>query len=434
MSRGLSSALLTELATQNIKPIALVEIQFPTPQYITNHYKDITYTELWDDAVGFWDDRDATGVNDLALFSYSLDSQTAGFPVLSNTESKTGTTSAYFGSTNNEIQIPQEQDVIQSALSANNQFTIEFWYYIETATFAPRFISVQQNNSNSSRQLHIAEFQGQIFVSNQQGTRIQAGSVSDQTWTHIALTADNGTLKLYIDGVLEGTSTGTTFIDAQSEFNIGGTGPFLSTDSRFHIDGYMDLFRVSNSVRYTTNFTPPTSAFTVDDNTTIIFNFDGSNGSQDFELLQILYPSTGLWDNGTTYTASGHLLSIGGKSENSELDVSSFQIELSAVDSAFVSIVLNNNVSNDEVKIDIGLLNENDAIIGSFNYDKGFIESYSINTNTGRLVLSCTSHFADFSRVAGRKTNSGSQQTIFANDKGMEFSALTVQDLKWGRK
>jgi hypothetical protein len=240
---------------------------------------------------------EVTGVsarfNDLALFSYSLDSQTAGFPVLSNTESKTGTTSAYFGSTNNEIQIPQEQDVIQSALSANNQFTIEFWYYVETATFAPRLISVQQNNNISTRQLHIAQFQGKIRVSNQQGTLIDsAGSVSNQTWTHIALTADNGTLKLYIDGVLEGTSTGTTFIDAQSEFNIGGTGPFGSTDGRFHLDGYMDLFRVSNSVRYTTNFTPPTSAFTVDDNTTIIFNFDGPNGSQDFELLQLPYSST----------------------------------------------------------------------------------------------------------------------------------------------
>jgi hypothetical protein len=231
--------------------------------------------------------------NDLARFSYSLDSQTVGFPVLSNTESKTGTTSAYFGSTNNEIQIPQEQDVIQSALSANNQFTIEFWYYVETATFAPRLISVQQNNNISTRQLHIVPFQGKIRVSNQQGTLIDsAGSVSNQTWTHIALTADNGTLKLYIDGVLEGTSTGTTFIDAQSEFNIGGTGPFGSTDGRFHLDGYMDLFRVSNSVRYTTNFTPPTSAFTVDDNTTIIFNFDGPNGSQDFELLQLPYSST----------------------------------------------------------------------------------------------------------------------------------------------
>ena len=200
MSRGLSSTLLTELATQNIKPIVLVEIKFPIPQYITNHYKDIVYTDIWDDALGNWDGR------------------------------------------------------------------------------------------------------------------------------------------------------------------------------------------------------------------------------------------TGLWDDGQTYTASGHLLSIGGKSESSELNVSSFQIELSAVDSAFISIVLNNNVSNDEVKIDIGLLNDNDGLIGTFNYDKGFIESYSINTDTGRLILSCTSHFADFSRIGGRKTNEGSQQTFFPNDKGMEFSALTVQDIKWGRK
>jgi len=200
MSRGLSSALLTELATQNIKPIVLVEINFPTPQYITNHYKDIVYTDIWDDALGNWDGR------------------------------------------------------------------------------------------------------------------------------------------------------------------------------------------------------------------------------------------TGLWDDGQTYTATGHLLSIGGKSESSELDVSSFQVELSAVDSAFVSIVLNNNVSNDEVTIDIGLLDSNDALIDTFNYDKGFIESFNIDTETGKLLLSCTSHFADFSRVSGRKTNQGSQQVYFPSDNAMEFSALTVQDILWGRK
>jgi hypothetical protein len=43
MTRGLSSAITTELGNQNIKPIALVEINFPTPQRITNHYKDITH-------------------------------------------------------------------------------------------------------------------------------------------------------------------------------------------------------------------------------------------------------------------------------------------------------------------------------------------------------------------------------------------------------
>ena len=159
-------------------------------------------------------------------------------------------------------------------------------------------------------------------------------------------------------------------------------------------------------------------------------------------LLEILFPTPqritnhykDITHNSNTYTSSGHLLSIGAKGEKADLDVGSFQVELSAVDSAFVSIVLNNNVSNDEVTIDIGFLNSSDALIGTFNYDIGFIESFSIDTDKARLTLSCTSHFSDFSRISGRKTNEGSQQNFFSTDKGMEFSALTVQDLIWGRK
>ena len=159
-------------------------------------------------------------------------------------------------------------------------------------------------------------------------------------------------------------------------------------------------------------------------------------------LLEILFPTPqritnhykDITHNSNTYTSSGHLLSIGAKGEKADLDVGNFQVELSAVDSAFVSIVLNNNVSNDEVTIDIGFLDSLDALIGTFNYDIGFIESFSIDTDKARLTLSCTSHFSDFSRISGRKTNEGSQQNFFSTDKGMEFSALTVQDLIWGRK
>ena len=64
-------------------------------------------------------------------------------------------------------------------------------------------------------------------------------------------------------------------------------------------------------------------------------------------LVEILFPTPqritnhykDVTHNSNTYSSSGHLLSIGGKAEKSELDVSNFQIELSAVDSAFVSIV-----------------------------------------------------------------------------------------------
>jgi hypothetical protein len=141
-----------------------------------------------------------------------------------------------------------------------------------------------------------------------------------------------------------------------------------------------------------------------------------------------------LTHNSNTYTASSHLLGISGKGENSSIDVSNFQIELSAVDSAFVSIVLNNVVNNDQVTVDMGFLDSTDALIDTFTYEIGLIDSFRIDTEKGILILNCTSHFADFSRTAGRKTNNGSQQRFFSTDVGFEFAGLTVQDILWGRK
>ena len=159
-------------------------------------------------------------------------------------------------------------------------------------------------------------------------------------------------------------------------------------------------------------------------------------------LVEILFPTPQRITNhykdviydSNTYSASGHLLSISTKAENAELDVANFTIRLSAVDNAYTSILLNNNVSNDEVSINIGLLNDSDALIDTYEFDKGYIESFRMNTDRGTIDLICTSHFSDFSRVAGRRTNEGSQQRFFSTDRGMEFAGLTVQDILWGRK
>ena len=159
-------------------------------------------------------------------------------------------------------------------------------------------------------------------------------------------------------------------------------------------------------------------------------------------LVEILFPTPqritnhykDLVHNANTYSAGGHLLKISAKGENSQINVANFSIQLSAVDSAFVSIVLNNVVSNDEVTIDIGFIDTDETLIDTFNYDKGYINNYSIDTNSGVLTLNCTSHFGDFSRTAGRKTNEGSQQRFYPNDRGFEFSALTIADLRWGRE
>ena len=40
----------------------------------------------------------------------------------------------------------------------------------------------------------------------------------------------------------------------------------------------------------------------------------------------------------------------------------------------------------------------------------------------------------NFEKINGRTTADTSQQRHFVGDKGFEFSALTIRDIKWGRE
>ena len=65
----------------------------------------------------------------------------------------------------------------------------------------------------------------------------------------------------------------------------------------------------------------------------------------------------------------------------------------------------------------------------------GTVNNYKITDSTTKasLNLTVTSHWANFSKTNGRTTTDNSQQRFFSSDKGMEFSALTIKDIKWGR-
>ena len=63
------------------------------------------------------------------------------------------------------------------------------------------------------------------------------------------------------------------------------------------------------------------------------------------------------------------------------------------------------------------------------------IESFEIQESEKNFMveLSIVSHWADFEKKNGRKTNNTSQQRFFSTDVGMDFASQTVQDIKWGR-
>ena len=137
-----------------------------------------------------------------------------------------------------------------------------------------------------------------------------------------------------------------------------------------------------------------------------------------------------------TYSSSSFLMSIPTFTEETDLTKTSLQITLSGVNQTFISTCLNENVVNDSVTMFRGLLDDNGALIADpFLLYKGAIDTFSINeTNTESLVnLTIVSHWADFSKVSGRKTNNSSQQRFFSTDVGFDFSSQTVLDLKWGR-
>ena len=138
-----------------------------------------------------------------------------------------------------------------------------------------------------------------------------------------------------------------------------------------------------------------------------------------------------------TYTASDFFMGISEFSEQTDITKASIKLTLSGADQTFISLVLNENVTNDEVTIFRGLLADDNTLIDDpLLLYKGNIENFEIQEKpkSSTLSLSIVSHWADFNKKNGRKTNNTSQQRFFSTDVGMDFSSETVQDIKWGRK
>lgn len=137
-----------------------------------------------------------------------------------------------------------------------------------------------------------------------------------------------------------------------------------------------------------------------------------------------------------TYSASAHILQISDANEVTGPNASTFTLNLSGVQQSFISILLSENYVDREVVVDMVVLDSSGSVIGQpINIHNGRIDGFSIkdDNSTSQINLSVASHWADFSKQSGRRTNHASQQIHFAGDQGFEFAASTVKDIKWGR-
>jgi hypothetical protein len=85
-------------------------------------------------------------------------------------------------------------------------------------------------------------------------------AITTGTYHHVALTRSGNDFRLFLDGTQQGSTVTSSLSinDSTNTLSIGRTGELTSSTT----DGRIDEFRFTNGIaRYTSNFTPPTSAF-----------------------------------------------------------------------------------------------------------------------------------------------------------------------------
>lgn len=294
-----------------------------------------------------------------------------GTATISTTQKKFGTHSLKFdgGSNSGHYSIPDSTDWdVQTSganphASPNGSYTVEFWMY-QTAW--------------PSTYCHIIGMATQTFnwsiYQNAANKRMIVGWIGNwaidwadnklvlNQWQHIAIVKDVANTYCYIDGVEAGlhgssaartanvwsyNSTGT----GTGGMRIGGGGLWSAFPT---VNGYLDEIRISNVARYTTNFTPPTAAFTSDANTVLLIHGEAQSAVP-------AVPNTGS-SSSATRAGSTSAKYYSGSSNSNQILLSTTTTAASAVTKADILVQTEDSTGTATINTDVKVGVSRDAL------------------------------------------------------------------------
>lgn len=191
---------------------------------------------------------------------------------VSTAQSQFGGASALFDGNGDYLNIPTDT----TFNFGTGDFTLEAW--------------VRRTSQSGDTFILSASGSGGLFWGFRNGTEMGwgqnaiswdynvAAGLSINTWYHVALTRSGTSMRMFVNGTQIGT-TQTNSISynlSTTSFTIGSQG------ANYYYDGYIDEVRVSNSPRYTANFTAPAVPLVNDANTVFLMHADGTNASTTF--------------------------------------------------------------------------------------------------------------------------------------------------------
>lgn len=183
---------------------------------------------------------------------------------VSTTQSKFGGSSISFNGTNGYLQLLNTRF---NNIPASTDFTLECWVYTPTSSLAP---AVWHNTSSSKivafyltdSAVNTLYTIAGTFSYPSPNVAVVRGTtnVTANTWTHVAFVRSGSTITIYVNGTASGT--GTSAYASNPLQLIGAISTGATTPDFYFFNGYIDDLRLTIGVaRYTSNFTPTTTAF-----------------------------------------------------------------------------------------------------------------------------------------------------------------------------
>jgi hypothetical protein len=321
-----------------------------------------------------------------------------GTTTLSTDQAKFGDASVEFDGTSNQgVQQDNASDF------ASGDFTSEFWIY--SSSIRSQSCTLWDFRISGSGLL-LTNNNGQIsFFKDGSGGSSPTSILTNNTWHHIAIVRTGSTGNVYVDGNLQITrSIGTD--DYSSHTLLLGNNVFNSSG---YLSGYIDELRNSNIVRYSSNFTPPSSAFTPDANTIDLLHFDGTDGSTTIINSQdITQPVQGTFSIGEETVTGTAPVTITGE-ELLSATVNTFAV------SADGAITINTPTFEANVE-----LNNDGIVIGLASFLD--ITGFPLSANLGNISLS-TGNIID---ITGEELTSTANTITLSTDQILSMTGNGV--------
>jgi hypothetical protein len=181
--------------------------------------------------------------------------ETVGNAQISTAQTKFGGGSMYFDGTGDYLTIPSN---VNLELGSGN-FTLEAWIYLNAYTNSGAVIS---KGVNGAYLIFMGASNELAFYASTTGSSWTisnlaiASSPSLNNWHHVAVTREGSTVRTFFNGT--GIATQSISGSLVSQPNV----PVIIGYYANSMNGYIDDLRITKGIaRYTTTFTPPTSAF-----------------------------------------------------------------------------------------------------------------------------------------------------------------------------